>query len=85
MAGGKIDPKIAAAVAQLRADFDAARGIGELKYAELQTALAAAVLTATKEIAAIRADGQKQLDEMKEEIAALRERLIMVAGAGNNI
>jgi uncharacterized protein YceH (UPF0502 family) len=51
----------------------------------LQTALAAAVLTATKEIAAIRADGQKQLDEMKEEIAALRERLIMVAGAGNNI
>jgi hypothetical protein len=85
MAGGKTDPKLAAAVAQLRADFDAARGMGEIKYTELQHAFAAAVLTATQEIAAIRADGQKQLDALKAEIAAVRDRLIMIAGPGNKI
>jgi ElaB/YqjD/DUF883 family membrane-anchored ribosome-binding protein len=50
---------------------------------EMNAALAVAVLTATKEIAAIRADGQKQLDELRRRIDALEHRLLMVAGAGN--
>lgn len=51
----------------------------------LRVDLTAAALTAGAEIAAIRKDGQKQLDELKEEIHAVRERLIMVVGAGNKI
>jgi ElaB/YqjD/DUF883 family membrane-anchored ribosome-binding protein len=50
---------------------------------EMNAALAVAVLTATKEIAAIRADGQKQLDELRRRIDALEHRLTMVAGSGN--
>jgi ElaB/YqjD/DUF883 family membrane-anchored ribosome-binding protein len=50
---------------------------------ELNSALAVAVLTATKEIEAIRTDGQRQLDEIRRRLDALEHRLTMVAGSGN--
>jgi ElaB/YqjD/DUF883 family membrane-anchored ribosome-binding protein len=64
---------------------------------ELNAALAVAVLTATKEIEAIRTDGQRQLDELRRrvsdleqsvvqfghELRGLHDRLTMVAGSGN--
>jgi hypothetical protein len=89
MAGGKTDPKLAAAVAQLRADFDAYRGVTEKNISEVRVdftaALAGAVVAATNDIAAIRRDGQKQLDALKAQIDAVRDRLIMIAGPGNKI
>jgi ElaB/YqjD/DUF883 family membrane-anchored ribosome-binding protein len=50
---------------------------------ELNAALAVAVLTATKEIEAIRTDGTRQLDEIRRRLDALEHRLTMVAGGGN--
>jgi ElaB/YqjD/DUF883 family membrane-anchored ribosome-binding protein len=50
---------------------------------ELNAALAVAVLTATKEIEAIRTDGTRQLDEIRRRLDALEHRLTMVAGRGN--
>lgn len=74
MSEGKIDPKIAAAVGQLRGDFDAARGIFEKAISDLRSEFNEAQRGYDAEIAGL-----------KEEIDALRERLLMVAGPSNKI
>jgi hypothetical protein len=48
---------------------------------DFHSALTAAVMTATHEIAQIRADGQKQLDALRRDLDELRDRFDMVSGS----
>ena len=48
---------------------------------DFHSALTAAVMTATHEIAQIRSDGQKQLDALRRDLDELRDRFDMVSGS----